>query len=326
MEDKGFTPRNIMVTGGAGFIGSYFLVHMVKKYPGYNFYNVDILDYCASLKRVQEVEGHPNYEFIKGDVCSMDLIDYVLKEKRIDTVVHFAAQTSVDNSWGNSLTFTKTNVMGTHVLLEASLKNDIKRFVHISTDEIYGNWKDEDAATENSILDPVNPYAASKAGAEFLVKSYAKSFRLPTIITRSNNIYGPNQYPEKIIGKFVSQVVNGNKMSLHGNGNNLRTYIHVEDVVSAFDIILHNGKNSSIYNIGGDNEFSNNDIAVKIAGMMGKDPVECMEYVDDRPFNDERYFVNSEALKALGWEERVDFDKGLMDTVEWFKNNQDYFD
>lgn len=321
----GYVPKNILVTGGAGFIGSHFLVEMVKKYPGYMFYNLDILDYCATLKRVREIEGFPNYEFVKGDIGSIDLIDYVFKEKKIDTVVHFAAQTHVDNSWGNSLTFTKTNVLGTHVLLEASLKNDIKRFVHVSTDEVYGNWTDEDAATENAVLDPVNPYAASKCGAEFLVKSYAKSFNLPVIITRSNNIYGPNQYPEKIIGKFSNQLVNGTKMSLHGTGNNLRTYIHVEDVVSAFDIIMHKGSNSSIYNIGGINEFSNKDISIKIANIMGKDPMECTEYVEDRPFNDERYFVNSDAVKALGWKEKIDFDKGLKETVVWVEDNQDFF-
>jgi UDP-glucose 4,6-dehydratase len=319
------TPANLLVTGGAGFIGSHFIAAMVKKYTGYNFYNLDIMDYCASLKRVRAVEGCSNYQFIKGDICSMDLVDHVMKEKKIDTVVHFAAQTHVDNSFGNSLKFTHTNVYGTHVLLEASLKNNIKRFVHVSTDEVYGCVGDVAAHEETSVLEPTNPYAATKAGAEFLVKSYSRSFSLPVVISRGNNVFGNNQYPEKVIPKFIRQVLDGKKMTLHGDGSNLRTFLHVDDVVSAFDILLHKGRVNSVYNIAGTTEISNRDLADRIAGLMGKVPEDVIEYAEDRPFNDTRYFVNSEAMEALGWKETVDFDRGLKDTIEWIKKNPGYF-
>lgn len=320
------TPASILVTGGAGFIASHILVNFVKKYPGYNFYNLDILDYCASLKRVQEIESFPNYEFIKGDMCSMDLVDYVMKQKGIDTVMHFGAMSHVCSSFGNSLKFTHTNVYGTHVLLEASLKNNIKRFVHVSTDEVYGCCVEDVAAhEETSVLDPTNPYAATKAGAEFLVKSYARSFNLPVVISRGNNVFGNNQYPEKVIPKFIRQILDGKKMTLHGDGTNLRTFLHVDDVVSAFDILLHKGRVNSVYNIAGTTEISNRDLADKIAGLMDKVPDDVIEYTEDRPFNDTRYFVNSEAMEALGWKETVDFDQGLKETIEWIRANPGYF-
>lgn len=318
------TPAKILVTGGAGFIASHILVNFVKKYPRYNFYNLDILDYCASLKRVQVCESFPNYEFIKGDMCSMDLVDYVMKQKGIDTVMHFGAMSHVCSSFGDSLKFTHTNVYGTHVLLEASLKNNIQRFVHVSTDEVYGCCV-EAAHEETSVLDPTNPYAATKAGAEFLVKSYARSFNLPVVISRGNNVFGNNQYPEKVIPKFIRQILNGKKMTLHGDGSNLRTFLHVDDVVSAFDILLHKGRVNSVYNIAGTTEISNRDLAEKIAGLMDKVPDDVIEYVEDRPFNDTRYFVNSEAMEALGWKETVDFDEGLKETIEWIRANPGYF-
>lgn len=321
-----YTPKNILVTGGAGFIASHFLVHMVKKYPMYNFYNLDALTYCSSLKRVQEIEQYPNYEFIKGTICSVDLVDYVMKEKKIDTVVHLAAESSVDRSFNISLTFTETNVLGTHVLLECALKNSVNRFFHISTDEVYGNMQDRDAAKEDSLLAPTNPYASSKVAAEFLVKSYAKSFKLNTVISRSNNIYGRNQFSDKVIPKFAGQILDGKKMSIHGDGSPLRTYLHYKDIVSALDIVLHKGVSGSIYNIGGKSEMSNNVLAKKIAILMGKVPEEVMEYVPCRPFNDLRYHINCEAIESLGWGETVDFDEGLKDTIEWIKNHPGYFD
>lgn len=321
-----YTPRNILVTGGAGFIASHFLVYMVKKYPGYNFYNLDILDYCATLKRVQDVDDFPNYEFIKGDMCSMDLVNYVMKEKSIDTVMHFAAKTDVDTSFCGSLKYTTTNVVGTHVLLESSMKNNIERFVHVSTDEVYGCVGDVAAHEETSLLAPTNPYSATKTAAEFLVKSYAKSFNLPIVISRGNNVYGPSQFPEKVIPKFIGYVLDGEKMTIHGDGTNLRTYLHVQDVVSAFDILLHRGVVNSVYNIGGGNEISNKDLAIKIARLMDKEPDDVIEHIRDRVFNDTRYHINCEAIESLGWKETVDFDEGLRSTIEWTRDNPGYFD
>lgn len=321
-----YAPKNILVTGGAGFIASHFLVYMVKKYPGYNFYNLDILDYCATLKRVQEVEDSPNYEFIKGDMCSMDLVDYLMKNKNIDTVMHFGARTDVDTSFCGSLGYTTTNVVGTHVLLECSMKNNIKRFVHVSTDEVYGCVGDTAAHEETSLLSPTNPYSATKTAAEFLVKSYAKSFNLPIVISRGNNVFGPSQYPEKVIPKFIGYVLQGGKMTIHGDGTHKRTYLHVDDVVSAFEILLHKGVINSVYNIGGKNEISNKELAYKIATLMEKDPEDVIEYVKDRIYNDTRYHINCEAIASLGWKEETDFEEGLLSTIEWIKTNPEYFD
>lgn len=321
-----YTPKNILVTGGAGFIASHFLIYMVKKYPWYNFYNLDSLTYCSSLKRVEEIEKYPNYEFIKGTICSVDLVDYIMKEKKIDTIVHLAAESSVDRSFNISLTFTETNVLGTHVLLECAKNNNIGRFFHISTDECYGSMGDEDAAKEDAVLAPTNPYASSKVAAEFMVKSYAKSFKMNTVISRSNNIYGGNQYNDKVIPKFVRQLINGKKMTIHGDGSPRRTYLHSKDIVSALDIVLHKGVSGSIYNIGGKAEISNNDLAQKIALFMDKVPEEVMEYIPCRPFNDLRYHINCDAIESLGWRELVDFEDGLKETIEWIKNNPTYFD
>jgi len=319
-----YTPKNILLCGGAGFIGSHVLNILVKKYPSYRFYNLDKLDYCASLKRLEPIKECSNYNFIHGDICSTDLVNHIIREHEIDTIINYAAQTHVDNSFGNSLTFTQNNIVGTHNLLECAKKNHIKRFIHISTDEVYGSIGDI-AAHEGTILDPTNPYSASKAAAEMLVRSYAHSFNLPIIITRSNNIYGPNQFPEKIIPKFVDQLLDGRKITIHGNGQNQRSFLHVEDVVRAFDIILHKGSLSTVYNIGSNNEIKNIDLARKIAKHLNMEPSENIEYVEDRCFNDHRYFISSEAVKNLGWKEEIAFEDGLVETINWCVKNQGFF-
>jgi len=202
--ESAYEPKNILITGGAGFIASHVILLLVKKYPNYKIVNLDILDYCSSLKNLAEIEQFRNYKFVKGSIGSTDLVNYILKKEKIDTIMHFAAQSHVDNSFGNSLVFTQTNVLGTHVLLEASKVAGIKRFIHVSTDEVYGEIDRADGdASEEKVLEPTNPYAATKAAAEFIVKSYHRSFNLPIIITRGNNVYGPHQYPEKIIPKFI---------------------------------------------------------------------------------------------------------------------------
>jgi len=219
-EQTNFEPKNIFLTGGAGFIASHVVILLCKKYPQYNIVVYDVLDYCSCLENLSELESLPNFKFVKGDICSPDLVNHVFKAEEIDTVMHFAAQTHVDNSFGNSFAFTNANIYGTHVLLE-SAKNcpTIKRFIHVSTDEVYGEGEDFETAPmeEEHVLEPTNPYAATKAGAEFLVKSYHRSFKLPCIITRGNNVYGPHQFPEKLIPKFTNQLLRNMPVTLHGD-------------------------------------------------------------------------------------------------------------
>jgi len=323
-EVKEYVPKNIFLTGGAGFIGSHAAILLAKKYPQYKIVVYDVLDYCACLTNLDEVASLPNFKFVKGDIASPDLVSYVLKEEKIDTIMHFAAQTHVDNSFGNSFQFTHNNIYGTHVLLESAKCCDtIRRFIHVSTDEVYGEGETFDTApmTEHHILEPTNPYAATKAGAEFLVKSYHRSFKLPCIITRGNNVYGPHQFPEKLIPKFVNQLLRDMPLTLHGDGSNTRNFLFVGDVASAFDTILHKGEVGHIYNIGGENEQSNLEVAKNLIKMLGKEDKmdELITFVEDRKFNDLRYTINSAKLHSLGWEEKMKWDEGLKQTVEWYK-------
>jgi UDP-glucose 4,6-dehydratase len=300
---------------------------LAKKYPSYKIVNFDKLDYCSSLKNLTSVQDLPNYTFVKGSITSPDLVNYVLRKERIDTVMHFAAQTHVDNSFGNSFSFTEANILGTHVLLEAAKEARVKLFLHVSTDEVYGDGETGVPSHEGSPLEPTNPYAATKAGAEYLVKSYHRSFALPTIITRGNNVYGPHQFPEKIIPKFVNQLMRGLPLTLHGTGANTRNYLYVEDVARAFDVILHKGAVGEIYNIGGNNEKSNMEVArellkalgkVDAAGSLTAAEAKHIVFVPDRPFNDLRYHLDCARLNALGWREEVSFEAGLARTVEWY--------
>jgi UDP-glucose 4,6-dehydratase len=319
-----YKPTSVLLTGGAGFIGSNVLNYLVQKYPDVIFVNYDILDYCADLENVN-VNHCPNYNFIKGDICNIDMINYVLKEYNIDTILHFAAQTHVDNSFGNSFVFTNTNIYGTHVLLECC-KNygNIKRFIHVSTDEVYGEIHTNSVGiSEDGILNPTNPYAATKCAAEFLVKSYGYSYNLPIIITRGNNVYGENQYPEKIIPKFIKLLLNNQKCTIQGDGCNLRMYIYIDDVVSAFDRILTHGVIGEIYNIGSHNEFSNYNIAKLLINKIKHthNTNDWIEYIDDRKFNDARYAVNTDKLESLGWKQSTDINDGINKTIIWMSNN-----
>lgn len=305
--------KRILITGGAGFIGSHVVIRLVKTYPQYKVVVLDKLDYCGSLKHLETVASYPNYSFVKvsfeaavgdsspvvplrprscltsattcapflppslqGSITSSDLVTYILRKEKIDTVMHFAAQTHVDNSFGNSLSFTETNILGTHVLLEASKEAKIKLFIHVSTDEVYGEGSSLAPgmlSTEASALEPTNPYSATKAGAEYLCKAYHRSFNLPIIITRGNNVYGPHQYPEKIVPKFVSQTLRGLPLTLHGDGSNSRNYLFVEDVARAFDVILHKGRVGEVYNMGGKNELTNLQVAKEVLRVLGLVPV-----------------------------------------------------
>merc|ERR1719506_648577 len=321
-----YTPKNVLITGGAGFIASHVVIRLAKNHPEYNIVNLDCLDYCSCIANLEEVASLPNYKFIKGDITSSDLVTYVLAEEKIDTIMHFAAQTHVDNSFGNSFQFTHNNIYGTHVLLESAKQCDtLKRFIHVSTDEVYGEGEDfeTDPMKEEHILEPTNPYAATKAGAEFLVKAYHRSFKLPIIITRGNNVYGPHQYPEKLIPKFANQLLRGRPVTLHGDGSNTRNFLFVEDVAKAFDIILHKGNVGDIYNIGGDNELPNIEVAKEIIRALNlEDQMDSLiTFVPDRAFNDLRYTINSSKLHKLGWTEDTKWEDGLKRTVEWYRQN-----
>lgn len=318
-----YQPKNILVTGGAGFIASHVVIRLVNKYPECKVVCLDKMDYCSSLRNLDEVAERSNFKFIKGNICSADLIRYVLETEEIDSIIHAAAQTHVDNSFGNSFAFTESNVLGTHVLLECAKSAGIKRFIHVSTDEVYGSsYSDEPSRREGDVLEPTNPYAATKAAAEAIARSYWYSFKMPVIVTRGNNVFGPHQYPEKVIPKFVRRLVKDQTCCIHGDGSNSRHFIYVGDVAAAFDTILHSGVDGEVYNVGCDDEYTNLEVAERLVRAVKpqcKDPHEYITFVEDRPFNDVRYYINSEKLMALGWKPEVTFEDGLAKTIDWYK-------
>jgi UDP-glucose 4,6-dehydratase len=324
-----FQPKNILFTGGCGFIGSHVINMLVKKYPEYKFVNLDCLDRCASSKNVSASTQASNYVYCHGSICNLDLVAHLMEFHHIDTVMHFAAQSHVDASFGNPLIHTQTNVLGTHTLLEAARRYDIKRFIHVSTDEVYGDVLGE-GVVENAMFEPTNPYSCSKAAAEFIVKAYQKSYGLPVIITRGNNVYGPHQYPEKVIPKFILRLLKGDKCCLHGNGDTRRSYVHVHDVARAFDLILHKGVLQEAYNIGSPFEISMRELAESLVLKLGLRPPgkegELVECVADRNINDKRYAINDAKLKALGWMPEREWDEGIEETIAWYKSlPEDYW-
>jgi len=310
---------NLLVTGGCGFIGSNFINYILKKNK-YNIFNFDAMYYCANENNIEEsIRNSDNYTLIKGNLCSEDLVNHVLNAHNIEQVIHFAAQSHVQNSFSDSLQYTKDNILGTHILLECCRKyGKIKRFIHVSTDEVYGESMidvNEKHKTEHSILCPTNPYAATKAGAELIAQSYNHSFKMPIIITRGNNVYGPNQYPEKLIPRFIKLLKENKKVTIQGEGTAVRAFLHAYDTASAFECILEKGKIGEIYNIGCDEgmEFSVMEVAKILIKLIKKteDCDEWVEYVEDRPFNDQRYYISNQKLKDLGWTITIDFLDGL---------------
>jgi UDP-glucose 4,6-dehydratase len=315
---------NILVTGGCGFIASNFINYYFIANTGANIINLDAMYYCASEDNVmQEIIYSDRYKFIKGNLCSIDLVSHILINEKIDVVIHFAAQSHVQNSFNDSLQYTQDNVLGTHTLLEACrLYGKIQKFIHISTDEVYGEsmiQENEEKKNENSILCPTNPYAATKAAAELIAKSYYYSFKMPIIITRGNNVYGPNQYPEKLIPRFIQLLQQDKPVTIQGDGSNLRAFLHVNDVCTAIEIILKKGIIGEIYNIGSDDhlEYSVTQIAHKLIKLLKKtdDYKKWITYIEDRPFNDKRYHISNDKLKKLGWIIETDFEEGLEQLV-----------
>ena len=320
--------NNILITGGAGFIGSHVLNYLFNKYPESHFYNLDAMYYCADKNRIdKQIRESPRYHFVKGDLCQYDLINHLFDTHNFEVVIHFAAQSHVDNSFSNALQYTHDNILGTHTLLEVARLHStcLQKFIHVSTDEVYGE-SNNDCKTEQSILCPTNPYAATKAGAELIAQSYRHSYNMPIIITRGNNVYGPQQYPEKLIPKFIELLKADKQVTIHGDGSSLRAFVHVYDVAKAFSLILEKGEVGEIYNVGTDesHEYSVMDVAYRLIKLIknpkdtDKDSPEIKKWitrVPDRPYNDSRYFINSNKMNLLGWSPEINFDDGLKSLV-----------
>jgi dTDP-glucose 4,6-dehydratase len=310
----------LLITGGAGFIGSNFILHMMNSHPDVEIINLDILTYAGNLNNLKSVEKNPRYSFIKGDICDPDLVNAILDRYKVDTIVHFAAESHVDRSIIKASEFVRTNVLGTYNLLECARLHSIGKFIHISTDEVYGSTLKE-SFDEEDILSPSSPYSASKAGSDLLALSYFTTYKLPVIITRCTNNFGPNQYPEKLIPLFVTNLIAGKKVPIYGTGKNVRDWIHVNDHCRAVEFLLKEGIFGEIYNIGGGNEKTNIEITKKILTLLEKDE-SWIEYVTDRPGHDFRYSLDCSKLRKMGWSPRYSFEEGLKDTVEWYIRNE----
>ena len=312
----------ILVTGGAGFIGSCFIRHILNKYQNYKIINLDALTYCGNLDNLKDIDSNPNYKFIHGNICDKRLVKELIPQ--CNYVVNFAAESHVDNSIKSPEIFIQTNVQGTLNLLQASKEIGIKKYLQVSTDEVYGSLGKTGYFYETTPLAPNSPYSASKASSDLLVRAYYETYKLPVVTTRCSNNYGPYQYPEKLIPFFISQLLKGEKVPVYGDGLNVRDWLYVYDHCSAIDTVLHNGKTGEIYNIGGHNEKTNIEITHLILEAMGKDE-NSIKYVEDRLGHDKRYAISNDKItNELGWKPSVTFEEGIKSTIEWYLNNQDW--
>ena len=312
----------VLVTGGAGFIGSCFVRHILKKHPDYKVINIDALTYCGNLENLKDVENNPNYRFVHGNICDRNLVRDLISES--DLVVNFAAESHVDNSIKHPEIFVETNVQGTLNLLQASKELGIERYLQVSTDEVYGTLGKTGYFYETTPLAPNSPYSASKAGADMLVRAYHETYKLPVLNTRCSNNYGPYQYPEKLIPFFISQLLKGEKVPVYGDGLNVRDWLYVYDHCEAIDTVLHKGRIGEVYNIGGHNEKTNMEITHLILDAMGKDE-SSIKYVEDRLGHDRRYAIANDKITAeLGWEPSLTFEEGIKLTIDWYLNNLDW--
>jgi len=311
----------ILITGGCGFIGSNFVRHIINKYPSYKIINLDKLTYAGNRGNLKDIESNKNYVFVKGDICRKEQVLNI--SKGCDAVVNFAAETHVDRSIENPDCFVKTNIYGTYVLLEAARRNKIKRFVQISTDEVYGSIK-AGKFRETDPFRPNSPYAASKTSADLLCRAYFVTYKTPIVITRSSNNFGPYQYPEKVIPLFITNALEGKRLPVYADGKNVRDWLYVEDNCSGIDLILHKGAAGEAYNIGADAELTNIGLTKKILRVMNK-PFGLIKFVQDRPGHDKRYALNCGKIKSLGWRPGKDFEGGLKETVEWYMRNEKWW-
>lgn len=312
----------LFVTGGAGFIGSCFVRHILNKYSDYKVINLDALTYCGNLANLDDVKDNPNYTFIHGNICDKKLVQSIIAD--VDCVVNFAAESHVDNSIKNPEIFIETNVQGTLNLLQAAKEHKIQRYLQVSTDEVYGTLGKTGYFYETTPLAPNSPYSASKASADLLVRAYHETYGLPVLNTRCSNNYGPYQYPEKLIPFFISKLLKNEKVPVYGDGLNVRDWLYVYDHCEAIDVVLHKGKIGEVYNIGGHNEKTNMEITKLILQAMGKDET-SIEHVKDRLGHDRRYAISNDKItNELGWQPSVTFEEGIKMTIKWYLENQDW--
>lgn len=313
---------NILVTGGAGFIGSCFVRHILNKHPDYKIINLDALTYCGNLENLDDIKNNPNYTFVHGNICDRNLVRDLVSE--VDCVINFAAESHVDNSIKHPEIFIETNVQGTLNLLQVSKEIGVDRFLQVSTDEVYGTLGRTGYFYETTPLAPNSPYSASKAGADLLVRAYYETYKMPVLNTRCSNNYGPYQYPEKLIPFFISKLLKGEKVPVYGDGLNVRDWLYVYDHCEAIDTVLHKGKIGEVYNIGGHNEKTNLEITHLILDAMGKDE-SFIEHVTDRLGHDRRYAISNDKITSeLGWKPSITFEEGIKLTIDWYLNNQDW--
>ena len=316
---------NLLVTGGAGFIGSNFVRYMLEKYPTYKVVNYDLLTYAGNLENLKDVENHPNYTFVKGDINNRELVDYLVKTHEIDVIVNFAAESHVDRSITDPDIFVKTNVLGTQALLDVAKDNNIKKYVQISTDEVYGTLGETGYFTEETPLAPNSPYSASKAGGDLLVRAYHETYGLNVNITRCSNNYGPYHFPEKLIPLMITNALEGKELPIYGDGQNIRDWLHVKDHCAAIDLVIHKGRPGEVYNIGGHNERTNNEIVHLIVEKLGVSK-DLIKYVADRPGHDRRYAIDpTKIMTELGWKPQYTFEKGIVETIQWYIDNQEWW-
>jgi dTDP-glucose 4,6-dehydratase len=319
--------KKVLVTGGAGFIGGNFVQYMVNKYPYYDIYNLDILTYAGDLTKHRDIETKDNYHFVKADIADYKTIASLFEIEKFDYVVHFAAESHVDRSITNPGIFVKTNVLGTQVLLDVAKQIGVTKFVHVSTDEVYGELDLDPTTffTEQTPLQPNSPYSASKASSDLLVRSYHETYGLPVNITRCSNNYGPYHFPEKLIPLTISRVLNNQKVPIYGDGKNIRDWLHVHDHCAAIDLVMHEGVNGDVYNVGGHNERTNLEVVKTIISSLGKSE-ELIEFVKDRLGHDKRYAIDPSKLEQLGWKPIYNFETGIDQTIQWSLDNQKWWE
>ncbi|MCU7495867.1 MAG: dTDP-glucose 4,6-dehydratase [Ignavibacteria bacterium] len=317
--------KNILVTGGAGFIGSNFINHILRTRDDYNIINLDKLTYAGNLENLKESEGRKNYSFVKGDITNAELVDHIFQHYSIKYVINFAAESHVDRSILGSEIFFRTNVIGTNVLLEAARRFKAEKFLQVSTDEVYGSLGKEGLFTEKTPLSPNSPYSSSKASADMMALAFYHTFGLPVVVTRCSNNYGPYQFPEKLIPLMILNCMNNKKLPVYGDGMNVRDWIYVIDHNRAIDLVFEKGRTGEVYNIGASQEMTNIDIVKLILKNLGKGE-ELIEYVKDRPGHDRRYAIDSTKIRTeLGWEPSYRFDEAICRTIEWYKENESWW-